>query len=129
MNYLSLKILKKMEKKVVSSLLPAPKQTFQNLNYFNTYASELPFLHSVPVPSLSLCRLASILLIPHTQKLSVHFLLKSSCTLLFPSSLVSYHFIHTGALYPLTIPPRCCCSTHSTIHTGLTFIITFLLRR
>ncbi len=51
MNYLSPETKKNGGKKVASSLPLAPKQTSQNLSYFKTYASELPFSHFVPVPS------------------------------------------------------------------------------
>ncbi len=69
---------KKNEKQVVPSLPPAPKKNTQNLNYFKTYASELPFSHSVPVPSQSLCRDLHPLFSYCTQKLSVQFLLKAT---------------------------------------------------
>ncbi len=51
MNYLLHETKKNKKKKVVSSLPPTRKQNSQNLNYFKTYASELPFFLSVPVPS------------------------------------------------------------------------------
>ncbi len=76
MNYLSTD--KKKRKKVASSLPPAPKQTSQNLNYFKTYASEFPFLHSVPVPSQSPCRDLHSPFSYRTQKLSVQFFLKTT---------------------------------------------------
>ncbi len=41
---------------VVSSLTPAPKRTSKNLNYFKTYASKLPFTHSIPPHHSFLCQ-------------------------------------------------------------------------
>ncbi len=125
MNYLSPETKKKKKKrKVVSSLPPVPKQTSQNWNYFKTCASELPFSHSVPVPSQSPWRDLHPHISYHARKLSVQFLLNAIVHCHSLVHLSFYHFIHTGTLYPLTITPRCSCSTHSTIHTSLTFIIT-----
>ncbi len=54
----------------VCSLIPAPKQTSRNLNYFKTLASELPFVHSILLPSKSPCRDLYLFLSYRIQKLS-----------------------------------------------------------
>ncbi len=113
---------------MVSSLPPASKQTSQNLNYFKTYASELLFLHSVPIPSQSLCR--DLHPPPHTaQKNCLCNSFLKQLYAVTPQFTIGYHFIHTGALYHLSMPPRCSCSPHSTMHTSITFIITLPIPR
>ncbi len=87
----------------------------QKLQLFVTYTSELPFVHSIPLPSLSPCRDLNPPFSYRIEKLSMQFLFKATAFLHFLVYLPTTILSALVFCIQLTILSHCNCSTRSTI--------------